>query len=264
MGKIFIVILVLDLLFILFMVVKSHYDYGFKNRLIVIDGADGSGKQTQTELLIQYLHDVNTIFKKEFKLIHLSFPTYDDKSGIQIKRYLNQEYNIGNPYQSSLYYTVDRVSAFTEKDSEGFSIMDYFNNEKCIIVCDRYTTSNFIHQSTSLNDDELKKYINNISNIEYNLCGLPKPDLVIYLEVEPEVSMENILKRAKLTGCEIDPIHENIEELRNVYERRNKIIDTLDFTRINCSIDGKMRPIKEIHEEILDKVVSIINLDKYM
>lgn len=235
----------------------AKYNKRRKSKLIVIDGIDGSGKQTQTELLIKRLEEDKKLNNFKYKVIHLAFPNYESETSTLVKSYLNNNHRIYNPFQSSLFYAVDRIGTFTKKDEYGLTLMDYYNDGNYLIVCDRYTTSNILHQS---NDSQVKLnyFIKMIELIEYKLCKLPKPDLVLYLDVEPEVSMKNIKKRYSNDDSKID-IHENIEHLTETYTKRNKIIKALNWKRILCTRNGHMKPIEEISDTIVSTVFN--NLD---
>lgn len=219
------------------------------SKLIVIDGIDGSGKATQTKKLVETLTEYLKINKSDWKVIHLEFPNYESTSATLVKEYLNNDHIISDSYQSSLFYSVDRIATFTKKQEDGVSLLSQFNNGKCIFICDRYTTSNLLHQSTSRKGRDLKKYIQNIESIEYNLCDLPRPDLVIYLDVDPVVSMNNIMKRYDGDDSKRDS-HENIEHLTRVFNKRNEIIKKLKWNKITCSDNGEMRSINAIHREV--------------
>ncbi len=219
------------------------------SKLIVIDGIDGSGKATQTKKLVDSLREYFEMNKLDWKVVHLEFPNYESSSATLVKEYLNNEHVISDSYQSSLFYTVDRVATFTKKDDNGQSLLSQFNNGKCIFICDRYTTSNLLHQSSSRHGKDLEKYIQNMESIEYNLCDLPKPDLVLYLDVDPIVSMDNIMRRYNGDESKRDS-HENMAHLTKVFNKRDRIIKKLRWNKITCSENGKMHSIDYIHKEI--------------
>lgn len=224
-----------------------------RSKLIVIDGTDGSGKATQTALLVDYLNNYLKETGSNKKVVHLAFPNYNSTSATLVKEYLSDEHRLINTFQSSLFYAVDRVATFTKIGKDGLSLFDKFNHGDYIFICDRYTTSNILHQSYKLESKELNKFIKVIEFIEYRLCKLPKPDLVIYLDVEPKVSINNILIRYNGDESKMDA-HENTNHLFQVYKKREAILEKLKWCRITCSIDGKMRDIDSIHNNIIDLI----------
>lgn len=224
-----------------------------RSKLIVIDGTDGSGKATQTALLVDYLNNHLKQIGSNKKVVHLAFPNYESTSATLVKEYLADEHRLINTFQSSLFYTVDRVATFTKIGEDGLSLFDKFNNGDYIFICDRYTTSNILHQSYKLNKRQLNRFIKAVEFIEYKLCKLPKPDLVIYLDVEPEVSIKNIIKRYDGDKSKMDA-HENITHLTEVYNKREVILDKLKWSRVDCSIDGEMRDIDSVHINVIDLV----------
>ncbi len=202
-----------------------------KGTVIVIEGTDGSGKQTQSEMLLNRLREMGV------KASLYSFPNYDSLQGQIVKRYLNGEFK-GQPkqdywnewYRNALMYANDRLVTCMEKGEDGRSILDKYNDGE-VIIFDRYTQSNFIHQGCHIEDQEdLEDFINYFMELEYDYLGLPEPDQVIYLRVSPEMSMQNIEKR----GIEKD-MHENIEALRKANKHTDFLIDWLGWEVIQCS-----------------------------
>lgn len=255
--KSFVIISVFDaILFVLLLRRANLRDRRMKSMLIVIDGTDGSGKATQTKVLVENLKSIFMDAGINKKVVHLEFPNYESSSATLVKEYLAQEHLIENPYQSSLYYSVDRIATFVKKDETGESLLSKFNDGGYVFICDRYTTSNILHQSTNFKGRKLNKFIKDIENIEYKLCGLPRPEMVIYLDVEPEVSMDNITRRYNGDESKKDS-HENIEHLTSVYNNRGNIIKKLKWEKVVCSENGSMRTIESISDEILDMVLDL-------
>lgn len=236
-----------------------------KGTVIVIEGTDGSGKRTQSELLLNRLTEMG------IKASLYSFPNYESIQGQLVKRYLNGEFK-GQPIQefstevtrNALLYTTDRLVTCMEKGPDGRSILEKYNDGE-VIIFDRYTQSNFIHQGCNIDDqDQLEGFIDYFTELEYNLLGLPKPDVVIYLKVTPEMCMKNIEKR----GNEKD-IHENIESLRKANKHVEYLIDWLGWEAIWCSecmsslttgvTVERMRPIETIHSEVFEIVEKVLH-----
>jgi thymidylate kinase len=229
-----------------------------RGKLIVIEGLDGSGKQTQSELLWHRLIEAG------FCTMKVSFPAYDKESSILVKKYLKGDYKQSNSIdrltyikQMSTFYAVDRVSSFIETAGEGcLSLVDLLNGGTHII-CDRYTTSNILHQTGNLGQDHAAEYIDWMHDLEYNHLGLPRPDLVLYLDVKPQISIENMKKR--YAGGEGKDIHENLDHLSRVYSMKDFIINYAGWTRVNCCTFGdKLLPIETISEFVMQHVYSLL------
>lgn len=157
-----------------------------KGKLIVIEGLDGSGKATQTALLCERLEkEWAGSFRK------ISFPDYDDPSSALVKLYLGGQ--LGgldevNAYGASLFYTVDRYASYLRHWGR-----DY--REGVLMIADRYATSNIAHQMSKLPQDRWDDYLIWLEDTEYRLVGLPRPDLVVYLDMAPETSKKLLSRR---------------------------------------------------------------------
>ncbi|MFH0857030.1 MAG: deoxynucleoside kinase [bacterium] len=155
--------------------------------LIVIDGTDGAGKKTQTALLIERLK------KGNYPVETVQFPQYNVKSTGLVEEYLSGKYGSAEevgPYRASIFYACDRYDA-------SFKMKKWISGGK-VVVADRYVTSNMGHQGSKIADnDELKKYFEWNYNLEYNIFGLPKPDLNIILHVPTEIAFRLIQERTR-------------------------------------------------------------------
>ena len=218
-------------------------------KLIVIEGLDSSGKQTQTELLYKALSEKNIPVKK------VSFPCYDEPSSALVKMYLAGEFGQDaesvNPYAASSFYAVDRYASF-KKDWESFY------NDGGIVIADRYTTSNMIHQAGKIKDvHEKDAYLKWLYEYEFSYLQLPEPDAVLFLEMEPSVSEKLMAERAnKITGSMEKDIHEKDKNhLRNSYESAIYVADKFNWQRIKCVKDDVLRTIEDIHNEILENAL---------
>ncbi len=213
--------------------------------LITIDGLDGSGKQTQSELLFERLKNDGV----KVKLV--SFPDYDSNSSALVKMYLGGEFSHDpdavNAYASSSFFAVDRFASFVKNWKE-----DYENG--CVIIANRYTTANAIHQLTKIEGDtERKEFLNWLYDFEFGKLGIPAPDLTLFLEVPVEISLGLIRKRSEETGREID-IHENEAHLKRAYSAALFSAEKLSWTTVHCAEKGNMRSREDIAEEIYIKV----------
>ena len=156
-------------------------------KLFVIDGTDGSGKQTQFDLLKKHLDN------DEIKYKTVSFPNYDSPSSSLVKMYLSGEFGKNasdvSPYIASTFYAADRYATYIKEFKE------YFENGG-IILADRYTTANMVHQAGKISDkQEREKFLNWLFDLEFNIYGLPKPTKVFFLNMPPEKVKELIKDR---------------------------------------------------------------------
>lgn len=219
-----------------------------QGKLIVIEGVDGSGKETQSRLLQQYFEE------SEMPIMHLSYPRYEKESSALVKMYLRGDFGSDpdsiSPYVSSTFFAADRYASFkTEYE-------DFYMNGGWVLA-DRFTTSNMIHQGGKIADrGERKEFLDWLLDFENNLYGIPKPDVVFFLDLPPEISLNRIKDRSnKITNEKEKDIHEsNREHLVQAYQAACQIADEYGWKRIQC-MDGKReKSIEEIHGEIVDKV----------
>lgn len=223
-----------------------------KGKLIIIEsGSDASGKATQSNRLYERL------INEGKQCMKITFPDYNSDSSALVKMYLNGDFgkdpNDVNPYVSSTFYAVDRYASYKTKWGE-------FYNNGGIIISDRYTTSNMVHQAAKINNDEKEKFLDWLYDLEFNIYGIPKPDEIIFLDVDPEVSQELMKDRKnKFTGEEAKDIHEsNKEYLINSYNNSLYIADKYNWKVIKCCKNNELRTIEDINDEIYD------NIKKYL
>ena len=170
-------------------------------KLFVIDGTDGSGKQTQFNLLKEHLTNDGIDYKT------VSFPNYDSPSSALVKMYLSGEFGENaqeiSPYIASTFYAVDRYATY-KKDYKKYY------EDGGIILADRYTTANMVHQAGKIKDpEEREKFINWLFDLEFKLYGLPIPDVVFFLNMPPEKVKKLIENREnKFTHNSKKDIHE--------------------------------------------------------
>ena len=221
-------------------------------KLFVIEGVDGSGKATQTELLYQAL--VQRAEHTGTPVRKVSFPNYDSPSSGLIKMYLNGEFGTDpqsvNAFATSVFFAVDRFASF-RKDWQEF----YDNGG--IVIADRYVTSNLVHQAGKIdNTAEKERYISWLSELEYDIFGLPKPDSVIFLDMPLEYSLQLRQERNALKQGLTQDIHEADQAyLRQAYDNAIDIANHQQWHVIHCVKDGKIRGIEDIHKEVLGVVL---------
>lgn len=212
-----------------------------KGTLIVFEGTDGSGKSTQFQRLCERLEKENHTFRR------LVFPQYEEESSALIRMYLRGEFGENpsdvNPYAASAFYAVDRYSSF-KKIWES----DYRTGK--LILADRYTTSNAVHQGAKLEGTKRSDYVRWLFEFEYERMALPQPDLVLYLDLETEKTMELLEKRQEESGSSGD-IHEaNRSYLALCRKAALETAADYNWKVISClNKEGNLRSIEEIHTE---------------
>lgn len=215
-------------------------------RLISIDGLDGSGKATQTELLCKELG------RRGIKLRRVSFPDYSAESSAPVRMYLNGEFG-GKPqdvnaYAASSFFAVDRFSSFVRDWKKDYSSGTF-------IVADRYTTSNIIYQLPKLPEKEWESYMKWVQDFEYEKLGLPRPNLTIYLELPLEISQKLLDKRYHGDAKKKDIHESNMEYLSACRKSADYAAGRLGWKTVACENGGSPRKREEIHEEILKIVL---------
>ena len=226
----------------------SKRDY----KIIVIEGVDSSGKATQSKILSERLE------KDGKSVISVEFPNYKSDSSSVVKMYLGGEFGTDpesvSPYAASTFFAVDRFASVKAEWK------DYFSGGN-IVIADRYTTSNMVHQASKIKDiAEKSKFLDWLYDFEYNILSLPKPDLVIFLDMPVENARELMKNRAnKIDNSSVKDIHESNEDyLNKSYNNACFVAEKYGWKRIKCAIDGKVRTIEDISEEIYDAVKSIL------
>lgn len=217
-------------------------------KLIVIEGLDGSGKATQTKALYERL------LKNGADAVKLSFPDYNNPSSSLVKMYLDGTLGSNasdvNAYAASSFYAVDRVASYLQ-----FWKNDYDSGKT--ILADRYTTSNIIYQMSKIEKEQWSDYINWVEDYEYNKLCIPKPDLVIYLDVAPEISQRLMSKRYNGDESKKDIHEKNVQFLLDCRKSAMFAAKELDWQVISCTKDDKMRSIEDISNDI-DTIVKRI------
>lgn len=227
-----------------------------KGTIISIEGTDGAGKHTQQQLLLKELQE------KGYKVVDQSFPNYESDSSAPVKMYLAGEFgkdsNSLNAYQASVLYAVDRMCTY-QKD-----LKSHYEDGK-IILFDRYVQSNFIHQCSKIDDmNEKLKFIEWEENLEYDTLGLPKPDLVFFIEMPVEKSIELARARADYKNGQTKDIHEeDTEYLAKSYNNGLALAKELGWNIVHCVDEaGNLKTIDEIHAEIMDIATKFLALIK--
>ena len=216
-----------------------------KGQLIVIEGLDGSGKATQANRLFETLQAQGKPVRK------VSFPDYASDSSAPIKMYLAGEFgkdpNSVNAYAASTFFAVDRFASFRKNWAE-------FYENGGIVIADRYTTSNAVHQCSKLPQDQWDAYLSWLFDFEYRLMGIPAPDKVIYLQVDPTVSQKLMTGRYQGDESKKDIHESNLDYLARSREAAEYCAKTLGWQTVQCVENGSLRPIDDISREVLEIV----------
>ncbi|MBR0199553.1 MAG: deoxynucleoside kinase [Oscillospiraceae bacterium] len=212
-----------------------------KGKLIVLEGIDGSGKSAQFRRLCARLE------KDGIDYNHIVFPRYDQDSSALIRMYLAGEFGTHpddvNAYTASTFFAVDRFASYKKDWGSTYESGGLF-------LSDRYTTSNAVHQGSKLADGELPDFFRWLSDLEYEKMGLPKPDLVIYLDVDIETSLARMRRREAKNHTHADIHEQDIEYLRRCLRTAERAADFFGWTRIPFMKDGQERDVDEKNEEI--------------
>lgn len=217
--------------------------------LIVLEGLDGSGKGTQTALLAQALEG------RGRKLRQVTFPDYASPSSSLVRMYLDGEFGSDpgdvNAYAASAFYAVDRFASF-RRDWK----TDY--DRGSVILCDRYATSNMVYQMGKVPREEWDRYLSWVEDFEYGKLGLPKPDLVLYLDMPVEVSQKLLLRRYHGDSGKKDIHESHLEFLRSCGECARYAGERLDWKVVPCAKGGEPLPVEEIHQAVLAQVEKVL------
>lgn len=221
-------------------------------KLIVIDGTDGSGKQTQMEILEKKLKEQNIDYRR------ISFPNYNSESSSLVKMYLSGEF--GNdakqisPYIASTFFAADRYATYKKE------LEEYYENGG-LILADRYTTANMVHQAGKIRDkEEREKFLNWLWNLEFEIYKIPVPTKVFFLNMPPEYSLRLIENRKnKFDGEAQKDIHESDKEhLMESYKAACELAKDYNWSEIKCIHNEKVRTREDIGEEIFNIIRTIL------
>lgn len=220
-----------------------------KGKLIVFEGTDGSGKSTQFKLLCDRLNRQGTSFTR------LVFPQYREPSSALIRMYLAGEFGSHpsdvNPYAASAFYAVDRYASWKKVWGETYE-------QGGLILADRYTTSNAVHQAGKIPEEEQPPFLDWLTDFEYGKLGLPRPDAVVYLDMPTEESVKLLRSREAATHTQAD-IHEvDTEYLALCRKTALKAAQHYGWYRVECVRDGQVRSIADIHSEIWTYLSTIL------
>lgn len=220
-----------------------------QGKLIVFEGIDGSGKSTQFKLLTERLANEGVPFRK------LVFPRYNESSSALLRSYLSGEFGKRpddvNAFAASTFFFVDRFASYKTDWGE-------FYQNGGTVICDRYTTSNAIHQGAKLPKNEIIGFLDWLYDFEFRLMELPKPDIVLYMDIDLETCLEQMKKRQEQTNTEGD-IHEtHADYLKACLDAGVIAAERLNWNKIHCLEHGAMRRARDIHEDIYKAVKGVL------
>ena len=220
-----------------------------KGKLIVFEGTDGSGKATQAKLLCRRLEQEGVAYRE------IDFPRYGKPSAAMVEEYLqgNLGKNAGdvNAYAASVFYAVDRYASY-KQDWGGFY------ESGGLVVADRYTTSNAVHQASKLPDGERVAYLNWLFDLEYGRMGLPEPDLVVYLDMPTEITERMMRRRESDTGTHADIHEQDTAYLRRCRASAGEVARLCGWTVIHCAAGDAPRTVEDIHGEVWQRVWELL------
>ena len=218
-------------------------------KLIVLEGTDGSGKSTQFQRLTDRLSQEGRQFQK------LVFPQYSEPSSALIRMYLGGEFGARpsdvNAYAASAFYSVDRYASYKK-------VWGQWYESGGLVVSDRYTTSNAVHQTSKAPPEKQSEFLKWLYDFEYSKLGLPRPDLVVYLDVPTDFTEKMMRSREAATHTHADIHEQDLEYLATCRRTGRAAAEYYGWTVIGCVKNGAMRSIDDIHEEIYRHVAACL------
>jgi dTMP kinase len=221
-------------------------------KLIVIEGLDGSGKSTQTPLIAEELRRQG----REVRIV--SFPVYESDSSALVRMYLGGEFGNKpgdvNAYAASSFYAVDRFASYAKDWKE------FYERPDSIVLATRYTSSNEIHQLAKLERDEWDDFISWAEDFEHEKLGIPRPDMVLYLDMKYEIAMALVSGRSEKTGQKKD-IHELDEDyMLRCHKAAAFASAKLGWKNVVCYEDKAPITPEEISVKIMEEVIPLLDI----
>ena len=221
-------------------------------KLIVIEGLDGSGKSTQTPILAGALRAQGK------EVAEISFPVYQSDSSALVRMYLGGEFGKRpgdvNAYAASSFYAVDRFASY-KKDWK-----EFYEKEDSVVIATRYTSSNEIHQLAKLDRDGWDGFIEWAEDFEYNKMGIPRPDMVLYLNMRYDIALSLVTGRSESTGQKKD-IHElDTAYMARCHEAAAYASEKLGWKNIVCYENDAPLSLDQISTKILAEVSLLLDI----
>ena len=222
-----------------------------KGKLIVIEGLDGSGKATQAKRLAAALQQLGK------RVREISFPNYESPSSALVKMYLSGAFGTQpgdvNAYAASSFYAVDRYAGMKQDWGD-------FYEDGGILIADRYTTSNAVHQCCKLPREQWDQFLDWLFDFEYGLLGLPAPDLVVYLRLGIETSQHLMSERYHGDEKKKDIHESNMAYLKQAHLAADYCAGRYAWKTVDCAENGSLRTIEEIGAEVWTLTSRVIEL----
>ncbi len=222
-------------------------------KLIVLEGLDGSGKGTQTELLREYLEERGKC------VCVLDFPAYGTPGAALVELYLNG--GLGecpddtNAYAASMFFAADRYVSFVREWRSAYE------DEDTVLIANRYTTANAYHQLSKLPESEWDSFLEWLWNFEFERLGLPSPDRVLLLDMPGSVSEAMVYRRSSETGARLDIHEKDGEYLRRCRRAAHYVAEKYAWSVIRCADEGMTEPFSrdEIAHSIREAISDIVD-----
>ena len=217
--------------------------------LIILEAGDASGKETQTRLLYERL------LAEGRDVTRVSFPDYGSDSSALVRMYLRGDFGAQaadvDAYAASAFFAVDRYASFHTKWGEAYK-------RGGVVLSDRYVTSNLAHQAVKLADEKARQeYFAWLDDFEYVRLGLPRPDLVVFLDMPPEASDRLLAARAKETGA--PDIHEKDRSyLHRVHAAYAEAAERFGWARVSCGQGATPRAPEDIAADVYQAVLPVL------
>jgi len=225
-----------------------------RGKLIVIEGIDGSGKATQTELLAKYLSD------KGYEVKCFDFPRYGQRSAAMVEDYLNGKFGTAEevgPFRGSLFYAIDRYAA-------SFEIKKWLDEGK-VVISNRYVSASMGHQTGKIKEPEQReKFLEWLEDLEFVKFGIPKPDVVFLLLMHAEIGQLLVDKKGKrdYVGGSKRDIHEaDVTHLKDAEDAYKYCAKKYGWEIINCATGNNLEGVRakeDIAQEIRNKAEEIL------
>lgn len=217
-----------------------------RGKLIVFEGTDGSGKSTQFKLACEALNRAGRAFRT------CVYPQYQEESSALVRMYLGGEFGSHpsdvNAYAASSFYAVDRYAGYKKHWGK-------YYEDGGLMVLDRYTTSNAVHQASKMPPEERERFFRWLGRFEYDELGLPRPDVVLWLDMPIPMAVANLRRRESDTHT-----HADIHEVDDAYlaacrDAAAQAADFYGWRRVSCADgEGRLRSVEEIHREIMSLI----------
>ena len=221
-----------------------------RGKLIVLEGTDGSGKATQAGLLLAYLAARGVSCRE------IDFPRYGspfaEPANLYLHGALGGKPGDVNACAASVMFAVDRFASYKED-------WGAFYESGGVVVANRYTTSNAVHQASKLPEGERREFLDWLFDLEYRRLGLPEPDLVLYLDMPTEAANRLMRRRERQTSTQADIHEQDAAYLRRCQENAREIAETLGWTVVRCAAGDSPRTPEDIHREVAARAAECLS-----